>query len=203
MKRPKQSTAQKKLTKAKLAALRQSQVFATKRRPNIDLSKIKSPKVKNFKVKANTHYNKDHIIITSSSPTDFMSSPTTPSNPILDTITKSPTSPNPRKRSADHTVRKLHVENMLSNLSMTPPNVEREIVDLIELSDNPTRPEISIQPPSTDFGQSCIILSSDSQESIMSFPTAAPSFVPQEQEPSTQLDQATNMEHEIDSQDED
>ena len=70
--------------------------------------------MKKFKVKANTPYNKDLIIITSSSLMDFMSSPTTQSNPISDTITKSPTSPNPRKRSADHTVRKLHVENMQS-----------------------------------------------------------------------------------------
>ena len=81
-----------------------------------------------------------------------MSSPTTQINPILDTTTKSPTSPNPRKRSADHTVRKLHVENMLSNLPMTPPNVDPEIIELIESSDNPTRPEILIQPTSTDFG---------------------------------------------------
>ena len=35
----------------------------------------------------------------------------------------------------------------------------------------------------------------------MSFHTAAPSIVPQEQEPSTQPDQATNMEHEIYNQD--
>ena len=86
---------------------------------------------------------------------------------------------------------------------MTPPNAEPEIVDLIESSDNPTRPDISIQPPSTDFGKSCIILSSDSQESIMSFHRAAPSIVPQKQEPSTQPDQATNMEHEIDNHDQD
>ena len=185
-KQTKQATAQKKLTKAKLAALRQSQVCATRQRTNLDLSQIKSPKVRKFKVKAKTPYKKDHIIVSSSSPTDFMILPITQSNPNIITISRSPNSPNPRKRSADHTVRKLHVENMLTNLPITPTNDEPEIVDLIESSDNPTRPEISIQPPSTDFGQSCIILSSDSQDSVMSFHTAAPSIVPLEQEPKAQ-----------------
>ena len=185
-KQTKQATAQKKLTKAKLAALRQSQVFATRQRTSLDLSQIKSPKVRKFKVKAKTPYKKDHIIVSSSSPTDFMNSPITQSNSTIITISKSPNSPNPRKRSADHTVRKLHVENMLTNLPITTTNDEPEVVDLIESSDNPTRPEISIQPPSTDFGQSCIILSSDSQDSVMSFHTAAPSIVPPEQEPKAQ-----------------
>ena len=198
-KQTKQVTAQKKLTKAKLAALRQSQAFATKQRTNLNLSQIKSPKVRKFKVKAKTPYKKDHIIVTSSSPTDFMNSPTTQNNPTIITISKSPSSPNPRKRSADHTVRKLHVENMLSNLPITPTNDEPEIVDLIESSDNPTRPEISIQPPSTDFGQSCIILSSDSQDSVMSFHTAAPSIVPTEQDPKAHPDQESSMEHELDN----
>ena len=198
-KKTKQATAQKKLTKAKLAALRQSRVFATKQRTNLNLSQIKSPKVRKFKVKAKTPYKKDHIIVTSSSPTDFMNSPTTQNNPTIFTISKSPNSPNPRKRSADYTVRKLHVETMLNNLPITPTNDEPEIVDLIESSDNPTRPEISIQPPSTDFGQSCIILSSDSQDSIMSFHTTAPSIVPPEQEQKAQPDQESSMEHELDN----
>ena len=198
-KQTKQVTAQKKLTKAKLAALRQSQIFATKQRTNLNLSQIKSPKVRKFKVKAKIPYKKDHIIVTSSSPTDFMNSPATQNNPTIITISKSPTSPNPRKRSSDHTVRKLHVEIMLSNLPITPINDEPEIVDLIESSDNPTRPEISIQPPSTDFGQSCIILSSDSQDSVMSFHTAAPSIVPTEQDPKAHPDQESSMEHELDN----
>ena len=198
-KQTKQATAQKKLTKAKLAALRQSQTFATKQRTNLNLSQIKSPKVRKFKVKAKTPYKKDHIIVTLSSPTDFMNSPTTQNNPTIITISKSPSSPNPRKRSADHTVRKLHVENMLTNLPMTPTNDEPEIVNLIESSDNPTRPEISIEPPSTDFGQSCIIFSSDSQDSVMSFHTAAPSIVPPEQDPKAHLDQESSMEHELDN----
>ena len=198
-KQTKQATAQKKLTKAKLVVLRQSQVFATKQRTNLNLSQIKSPKVRKFKVKAKTPYKKDHIIVTSSSPTDFMNSPTTQNNPTIITIGKSPNSPNPRKRSSDHTVRKLHVENMLTNLPITQTNDEPEIVDLIESSDNPTRPVISIQPPSTEFGQSCIILSSDSHDSVMSFHTAAPSIVPQEQEPKAQPDQESSMEHELDN----
>ena len=171
----KQATAQKKLTKAKLAALKQSQAFATKQRTNLKLNQIKSPTVRKFKVKAKTPYKKDHIIVTSLSPSDFMNSPTPQSNPTITTISKSPNSANPRKRSADNTVRKLHVENMLTNLPITPTN---EIVDLIESSDNPTHREISIQPPATDFGQSCIILLSDSQDSITSFHTAAPSIAP-------------------------
>ena len=126
IKHSKQSTAQKKLTKAKLAALRQSQDFATKQRTKVNWSKVNSPHLKKFNVKASTPYNKGRIIVTSSSPTDFMSPPTTQSNPIMDTIPKSPTRPNPRKGSADHTVRKLHVENMLSILPLTPPNVEPE-----------------------------------------------------------------------------
>ena len=198
-KQTKQVTAQKKLTKAKLAALWQSQAFATKQRTNLNISQIKSPNVRKFRVKAKTPYKKDHIIVTSSSPTDFMNSPTTQNNPTIITISKSPSSPNPRKRSADHTVRKLHVENMLSNLPKPPTNDETEIVDLIESSDNPTRPEISIQPPSTDFGQSCIILSSDSQDSVMSFHTAAPSIVPTEQDPKAHPDQESSMEHELDN----
>ena len=141
-KQTKHATAQKKLTKAKLAALRQSQIFATKQRTNLNLNQIKSPKMRKFKVKAKTSYKKDHIIVTSSSPTDFMNSPTTQNNPTIITISKSPSSPNPRKRSADHTVRKLHVENMLTNLPITPTNDEPKIVDMIESSDNPTRPEI-------------------------------------------------------------
>ena len=198
-KQTKQVTAQKKLTKAKLATLRQSQVFATKQRTNLNLSQIKSPKVRKFKVKAKTPYKKDHIIVTWSSPTDFMNSPATRNNPTIITISKSPSSPNPRKRSADHTVRKLHVENMLSNLPITPTNDEPEIVDLTESSDNPTRPDISIQPPSTDFGQSCIILYSDSRDSVMSFHTAAPFIVPTEQDPKAHTDHESNMEHELDN----
>ena len=170
-------------------------------RSNLSISQINSPNVKKFRVKANTPYKKDHIIVTSSSPTDFMNSPTTQNNPtiIAIIISKSPSSPNPRKSSADHTVRKLHVENMLSNLPIPPTNDETEIVDLIESSDNPTRPEISIQPPSTDFGQSCIILSSDSRDSVMSFHTAAPSIVPTEQDPKAHPDQESSREHELDN----
>ena len=154
--------------------------------------------MRKFKVKAKTPYKKDQIIVTSSSPSDFMNSTTPQNNPTIITISKSPNSRNPRKRSADHTVRKLHMENMLSSHPITPTNTEPEIVDLIEYSDNPTRPEISILPPSTDFGQSCIILSSDSQESITSFHTAAPSIA--EQEPKAQPEQERSMEHEIDNQ---
>ena len=143
----KQSTAQKKLTPTKLATFRQSQDFANKQRAKIDLSKINSQLVKKFKVKARTPNNKDDIIITSSSPTDFMSSPTPQANPIISTITKSPTGPNPSKRSADPIVREHHVETIISNLPLTPPNVEPEIIDLVESPDNPTRPDISIQPP--------------------------------------------------------
>ena len=156
--------------------------------------------MRKFKVKAKIPYKKDHIIVTSSSPTDFMNSPTTQNNPTIITISKSPSSSNPRKRSADHTVRKLHVENMLTNLPITPTNDEPEIVDLIESSDNPTRPEISIHSPSTDFGQSCIILSSDSQDSVMSFQTAAPSIVPPERDPKAHPDQERSMEHELDKE---
>ena len=128
-----------------------------------------------------------------------MNSPATQSNPTIITISKSPSSPNPKKRSADHTVRKLHEKNMLSNLPITPTNDEPEIVDLIESSDNPTRPEISIQPPSTDFGQSRIILSCNSQVSVVSFHTAAPSIVPTEQDPKAHPDQESSMEHELDN----
>ena len=93
---------------------------------------------------------------------------------------------------------------MISNLPLTPPNVEPDVIDLVESSDNPTRPVISILPPSLDFGQSCVVLPSDSQDSIMSFHTVSPSLDPQSEQPSTQPDQQpeelTEMEHEQDNQ---
>ena len=189
-----------------MARLKQIQAFMDKFGGKLDLSNISSPQTRKFKVKANTTNTRDHIILTSSSPADFMISPMPQTDKIIRTIEHSLTGPNSEKRSAETTVWKLYMEAMISNLPLSPPNVESEVIDLLESSDNTlnkdslvlhpeptaqstTQPDISIVPPSTDFGQSSFGLSSDSRDSNASFHTATLSIARHSGELSAQPDQ--------------
>ena len=59
-----QSTASQKFTKAKLAALRQSKVFASTSRGTLDISTPSSPQTNVYKVNAKTPSIRDHTNLT-------------------------------------------------------------------------------------------------------------------------------------------
>ena len=141
----------------------------------------------------------DHIILTSSSPADFISKPLTISSSIVNTIAQSPTHPNPRKKSADPTVRKLHLESKLTSLPLSPTQTEPEVVDQFDTTDSTqkemTQPDISIFPSTSGFGHSYVVLSSDSQESINLFHTATHSLMQSPQTDNPPPQQPIDTEH--------
>ena len=178
-------TANTKLTKAKLAALKQSYALhLSQSLVNIDeLDKKSTTRI--FKERSPEHA-KPFIIATSSSAADFMLS--TPKRSTVTTIAKSPPLRNIRKSKAEATFKKLNVEKAIANISITPTtddsthepkNKDTTFVDLVDTSDDPPpNTPLSINPNCSNFGQDIIILSSDSQESSNSFHTASVNSVP-------------------------
>ena len=67
--------------------------------------------------------------------------------------------------------KKLWIENTTSKLPLSPPQDSTSMVDLIDTSINtqPEPPLLTIYPPTSSFGQSLVMLSSDSQASCESF----------------------------------
>ena len=178
-------TANTKLTKAKLSALKQSYAFQLSQSPiNIE-DLTKKPTTRIFKERSPGHTN-SFIIATSSSAADFMLS--TPKRSTVFTIAKSHPLRNPRKSQAEATVKKLKVEKAIANISLTPTtddsqhetkNKETTIIDLVDTSNEPQPyTPLSINPNCSTFGQDIVILSSDSQESNNSFHTASINPVP-------------------------
>ena len=169
-----------KLTKAKLAALKQSYAFSLSQSPvNIDeMGKKKTTRIFN---EHSPGQSKPFIIAASSSAADFMIS--TPRKSTVSTIASSHPLRNIRKSKAEATVKKLNVKKAIANLKSTPPTddslhqtntKETTIIDLIDTSDEPQQSTpLSIKPNCSSFGQDIIILSSDSQESSNSFHTAS------------------------------
>ena len=106
----------------------------------------------------------------------------------MSTIAKSPPLRNPRKSKAEATVKKLKIEKVIANISLTPTTddslhenktKETTIIDLVDTSDGPqSHTPLSINPNCSTFGQNIVILSSDSQESSNSFHTASIHSVP-------------------------
>ena len=178
-----QKSANSKLTKAKLAALKQTYAFHLSQSPTDfkELSKKSTTRI--FKEKS-TGNKKPFIIAASSSAADFMQG--TPNRSMVTTIAKSPPLRDPRKFQAEPTLKKLRLEKALSNITLTPStdeshgtNMEKEttIIDLVDTSEEPQTP-LSINPNCSTFGQDIVILSSDSQESNNSFHTASINSVP-------------------------
>ena len=171
------------LTKAKLAALKQSYAFSLSQSPvNIDEMGKKKP-TRIFKEHSPEH---SFIIAASSSAADFLIS--TPKKSTVSTIAKSPPLRNIRKSKAEATVKKLNIEKTIANLTSTPPTddslhqtntKETTIIDLIDASDEPQQSTpLSTNPNCSSFGQDIIILSSDSQESSNFFHTASVHSIP-------------------------
>ena len=158
-------TANTKLTKAKLAALKQSYAFQLSQNPVNLNSRV-------FKERSPGH-TKPFIIATSSSAADFM---LTPKRSTVSTIAKSPPMRNIRKSKAEATVKKLNVEKAIANISLSPSTddstqelrrKDTTIIDLLVTSeDSPPQVALSINPNCTTFGQDIVILSSDSQDSF-------------------------------------
>ena len=112
----------------------------------------------------------------------------TPKRSTVATIAKSPPLRNIRKSKAEATVKKLNVEKAIANISLSPTtddstheskNKDTAFVDLVDTSnDHPPSFSLSINPNCSSFGQDIIILSSDSQESSISFHTASVNSIP-------------------------
>ena len=165
-------TANTKLTKAKLAALKQSYAFQLTQNP-VNFNELsKKPTTRVFKERSPGH-TKPFIIATSSSAADFM---LTPKRSTVSTIAKSPPMRNIRKSKAEATVKKLNVEKTIANISLSPSTddttqelkrKDTTIIDLLDTSeDSPPQVALSINPNCTTFGQDIVILSSDSQDSF-------------------------------------
>ena len=165
-------TANTKLTKAKLAALKQSYAFQLSQNP-VNFNELsKKPTTRVFKERSPGH-TKPFIIATSSSAADFM---LTPKRSTVSTIAKSPPMRNIRKSKAEATVKKLNVEKAIANISLSPSTDDSTqdlrhknttIIDLLDTSeDSPPQDALSINPNCTTFGQDIVILSSDSQDSF-------------------------------------
>ena len=165
-------TANTELTKAKLAALKQSYAFQLSQNP-VNFNELsKKPTTRVFKERSPGH-TKPFIIATSSSAADFM---LTPKRSTVSTIAKSPPMRNIRKSKAEATVKKLNVEKAIANISLSPStddstqDLRRKnttIIDLLDTSeDSPPQAALSINPNCTTFGQDIVILSSDSQDSF-------------------------------------
>ena len=108
-------TANTKLTKAKLAALKQSYAFQLSQNP-VNFNELsKKPTARVFKERSPWH-TKPFINATSSSAADFM---LTPERCTVSTIAKSPPMRNIRKSKAEATVKKLNVEKTIANISLS------------------------------------------------------------------------------------
>ena len=177
-------TANAKLTKAKIAALRQSYALQVSKSP-VNIQELsKKPTTRVFKERAPGHH-KPFIIASSSSAADFM---LTPERSTVTTIAKSPPLRNARKTQASATVKKLNVEKAIANITLSPTtddtNQEQThknttIIDLADTSDDiPPQVALSIKPNSSTFGQDIVIPSSDSQDSNLSFHTASVNSAP-------------------------
>ena len=167
-------TANTKLTKAKLAALKQSYAFQLSQN-QVNFSELsKKPTTRVFKERSPGH-TKPFIIATSSSAADFM---LTPKRSTMSTIAKSPPMRNIRKSKAEATVKKLNVEKAIANISLSPisptddstqdpKDKNTTVIDLVDTSeDSPPQVALNINPNYTTFGQDIVILSSDSQDSF-------------------------------------
>ena len=201
----------KKMTKTKLAALRQSQAFAENSRSKLDVSKIASPQTRKYKVKASTPNTRDHKIPTSSAPAEFMISSMQCSSSIVQIKSHSPTPTEPPKMVSCTDHRKAPRGDHSFQLPLSSTQMEPEVMDLIETFDSTfkemtdpeisitpqtsTQPDISIVPPTVHFGQSCTVLSSDSQESVNNFHTATHSIVQLPERISFQPEQPLEPEH--------
>ena len=165
-------TANTKLTKAKLAALKQSYAFQLSQN-QVNFNELsKKPTTRVFKERSPGH-TKPFIIATSSSAADFM---LTPKRSTVSTIAKSPPMRNIRKSKAEATVKKLNVEKAIANISLSPSTDDSTqdpkdknttVIDLVDTSeDSPPQVALNINPNCTTFGQDIVILSSDSQDSF-------------------------------------
>ena len=185
-------TANTKLTKAKLAALKQSYAFQLSQSP-VNFNELsKKPTARVFKERSPGHA-KPFIIATSSSAADFL---LTPKRSTVSTIARSPPMRNIRKSKAEATVKRLNVEKSIANISLSPTTddstqelkrKDTTIIDLLDTSDDsPPQVALSINPNCTTFGQDIIILSSDSQDS---FHTASVNSAPtRKAQPSEPMD---------------
>ena len=109
-------TANTKLTKAKLAALKQSYGFQLSQSP-VNFNELsKKPTARVFKERSPWHA-KPFIITTSSSAANFM---LTPKRSTVLTIARSPPMRNIRKSKAKATVKELNVEKAIANISLSP-----------------------------------------------------------------------------------
>ena len=108
-------TANTKLTKAKLADLKQSYAVHLSQSP-VNFEEL-DKKTTTHKERSPGHA-KPFIIATSSSAADFMLS--TPKRSTVATIAKSPPLRNIRKSKAEVTVKKLNVEKTIANISLSP-----------------------------------------------------------------------------------
>ena len=174
-----------KLTKAKLAALKQSYVFNLSQSP-INMDELGKKKTTRIFTEHSTGHSKPFIIAASSSAADFMTSTSTRST--VSAIAKSPPLRIIRKTTAEATVRKPHVENTTANLASTLPiddspqqtnTKDTTIIDLADTLDEPRQSTtLSINRNCSSFGQDIVILSSDSQDSSPSFHTASVHSLP-------------------------
>ena len=165
-------TANTKLTKAKLAALKQSYVFQLSQN-QVNFNELsKKPTTRVFKERSPGH-TKPFIIATLSSAADFM---LTPKRSNVSAIAKSNPMRNIRKSKAEAKVKKLNVEKAIANISLSPSaddstqdlkHKNTTVIDLLDTSeDSPPQDALSINPNGTIFGQDIVILSSDSQDSF-------------------------------------
>ena len=165
-------TANTKLAKAKLAALKQSYAFQLSQN-QVNFNELnKKPTTRVFKERSPGH-TKPFIIATSSSAADFM---LTPKRSTVSTIARSPPMRNIRKSKAEATVKKLNVEKAIANISLSPSTDDSTqdpkdknttVIDLVDTSeDSPPQVALNINPNCTTFGQDIVILSSDSQDSF-------------------------------------
>ena len=171
-------TANTKLSKAEIAALKQSRIFNISQSP-VNLNELQRKKTTRIFHSNSPGHSKSFIIAASSSAADFMM--TTTSRSTVSTIAKPPPLHNIRKTHAEATVKKLIVEQAIANIPQSPATnyYETTIIDLVDTSDEPQpSPALTVNPNCSCFGQGIIILSSDSQDSSPSFHTASIHSVP-------------------------
>ena len=182
--------ANTKLTKAKLAALKQSYAFQLSQSPDNFNELSKKPTARVFKERSPGHA-KPFIIATSSSAADFM---LTPKRSTVSTIARSPPTRKIHKSKAEATVKKLNVERAIANISLSPTpddstqgmkRKDTTIIELLDTSDDtPPQVALSINLYCATFGQDIIILSSDSQDSFhTAYVNSAPTRNAQPSEP--------------------
>ena len=113
-------------------------------------------------------HNKPFIITVSSSAADFML--TTPTKSTVSAIAKSPPLRKIRNKQAEATVKKLHVEQTVTNLPPSPATKETTKINQVDTSDDTqTHLLLTFDPICSYFGQAIVMLSPDSQDSNPSF----------------------------------